>query len=655
MEIKNRILFCLLFCCLFTSAQVNLQYSENTNRPALIPTPKQVSWGKGFFDLAQCKYIVNALPAFESDATYLQKKLLDLGLKVEVVKEKPKSGNAIVFHALDNATAKEAYLLAVEEKQIKINASNGHGIFNGVQTLLQLSNQQKQTAICSIVDEPAFSIRGYMFDVGRNYQSIPLIKQQLDVMAMYKLNAYHMHLTEDIAWRIESKIFPKLNDSSLMIRNKGKFYTYQELRELVEYCRARHIEFIPEIDMPGHSAAFKRATGFDMQSPEGKAILKQVLQEFMAEVDVPYFHLGGDEVVYKDKNFLKDIADLMLAKGKKLIAWDPGGTVPAGTIHQLWNGNKKPWTKEPNLDSRHLYLNHFDPLEGVVATFNHSMLDVDKGDSIHLGGILCNWPDRRLENENDALRMSPTYPAMLAFAERCWKGGGYHQLSSDMGKPGEDKYEAFAEFEARMLSHKKMYFQSLPFPYAKQTGIEWNLMGPFDNKGIIATQFLPEQPSYWDTANFIRAIKVYGGTIWLRHFWHPMIASHLKAPAENTTWYAYRKFYSDKATEQSFWIGFNNISRSHQAPAPPMGSWDDRGSMVWVNGVAVDPPVWKNGNRKTTTLEDPLVDEGYEYRAPTKIHLKKGWNTILIKAPVASFKSAWYAPVKWMFSFVAVD
>jgi hypothetical protein len=134
-----------------------------------------------------------------------------------------------------------------------------------------------------------------------------------------------------------------------------------------------------------------------------------------------------------------------------------------------------------------------------------------------------------------------------------------------------------------------------------------------------------------------------------------MIASHLKAPAENTTWYAYRKIYSDKETDQSFWIGFHNISRSHQAPAPPLGSWDDRGSKVWVNGVSVDPPAWKNGKRKTTTLEDPLVDEGYEYRAPTKIHLKKGWNTVLIKAPVASFKSAWYAPVKWMFSFVAVD
>ena len=137
-------LFCLLLCCFFSTAQVNQQGSVTANKPALIPTPKQVSWGKGFFDLSQCKYIINAVPAFEPEANFLQKKLLDLGVKVEVVKEMAKPGNAIVFHALDNTPAKEAYALIVEEKQINISASNAHGIFNGIQTLLQLSNQKKQ-------------------------------------------------------------------------------------------------------------------------------------------------------------------------------------------------------------------------------------------------------------------------------------------------------------------------------------------------------------------------------------------------------------------------------------------------------------------------------------------------------------------------------
>lgn len=138
---KNRVLFCLLLFNLFSTAQVSQQALENGNRPALIPTPKQVSWGKGFFDLSQCKYIVNAVPAFEGEAAFLQKKLLELGVKVEIVKAIAKPASSIVFHTLDNTTAKEAYRLTVQEKQISISANSGHGIFNGIQTLLQLSNQ----------------------------------------------------------------------------------------------------------------------------------------------------------------------------------------------------------------------------------------------------------------------------------------------------------------------------------------------------------------------------------------------------------------------------------------------------------------------------------------------------------------------------------
>ncbi len=626
-------------------------------RPALIPMPISVQWNKGFFNLYSCRSIFSEDTLFSSEASFLKDKLSAKGLALDIRNSFSNATTLIVLkkNSRVSGVSKEAYQLKVTEQQVEITASTSHGMFNRIQTILQLAKDASLVDACYIEDDAAFSVRGYMFDVGRNYQSIALVKQQIDVMASLKLNVFHMHLTEDIAWRIESKKYPQLVAASNMQRNPGEYYTYNELRELIAYCKARHITYVPEIDMPGHSAAFKRATGFDMQQPEGKALLKEVVMEFLDEIDVPYVHVGGDEVKYTDKNFLKDMIGVITSRGKKVIAWDPGGEVPFGTIHQLWNGNKKPWSKEPSIDSRHLYLNHFDPLEGVSTVFNHSILDVNKGDSLRLGAILCNWPDRRLAAEEDALRLSPTYPAMLAFAERCWRGGGYMEYNSDIGKPGDKKYEAFAEFEKRLTDLHKTDLSSFPFPYRPQAAIDWTLIGPFANNGDLSVSFVPEQHSFWDTVKISSYPKVYGGTIWLRHFWHPMIFSHLKDPKENTTWYATRKVYSDREGYRDCWIGFTNISRSHGAPTPPSGQWDTRQSRVWVNGRIIDPPNWKYPGRKPSSLEDPLVDEGYEYRSPTRVYFNKGWNEILIKAPVGTFKGHWADPVKWMFSFVLLD
>jgi len=628
-----------------------------SSKPALIPSPTNVVWKNGYFELFKCASIINTDPDFENEAAVLKEHLSEMGIQVDVLKKAASNKPTIVFKKVLSRLgeiSKESYKLNVTENRIEIHASGAHGIFNGIQTLLQLCRDNSVVDACTIDDQPAFALRGYMFDVGRNYQSLDLIKQQIDVMAAYKLNTYHMHLTEDLAWRIQSHIYPQLNASANMGRNVGQFYTYKELNEIARYCAERHIEFIPEIDMPGHSAAFKKAMGVDMQTEEGKGYLKKILKEFVAEVNTSYIHIGGDEVEYRDKSFLEEISNLLAGAGKKIIAWDPGGKVPVGTIHQLWNGNKKQWPDEPCIDSRHLYLNHLDPLEGVSATFNHYILDAEKGDSIRLGAILCNWPDRRLANETDALTMSATYPTMLAFAERCWKGGGYHQFNSDIGRPGEKGFEAFQAFESRLMDHKKGYFKQLPFPYARQASVSWSLIGPYANQGDVFKSFMPESKTYLDTINLTTKKQVYGGTIWLRHFWDPMIGSHLKNQDDSATWYATRKIFSETTGIKNFWIGFNNISRSNIVPTPKHGEWDNKGSRVWLNGESVQPPVWKYAGRKPN-MEEPLFDEGYEYRPPTKLLLKKGWNTILIKAPVSSFKGYWYDPVKWMFTMVMVD
>jgi hypothetical protein len=146
--------------------------------------------------------------------------------------------------------------------------------------------------------------------------------------------------------------------------------------------------------------------------------------------------------------------------------------------------------------------------------------------------------------------------------------------------------------------------------------------------------------------------QVTGGTIVLRHWWAPLIKGAIEQPKDSTTWYVATSIWSDKEEVNDFWIGFNNLSRSPATDSPPVDGWDNKGSSVWVNGKFIAPPQWKRAGQKGHS-EIPLTDEGYEYREPTKIALKKGWNTVLIKAPVGSFKGKdWQNPVKWMFTFV---
>jgi hypothetical protein len=138
----------------------------------------------------------------------------------------------------------------------------------------------------------------------------------------------------------------------------------------------------------------------------------------------------------------------------------------------------------------------------------------------------------------------------------------------------------------------------------------------------------------------------------LRHWWAPKISGALPAPAENTTWYAFTKIWSDSDTLKHFWIGFNDLSRSPATDSPKAGTWDNHHSEIWLNGEIIEPPQWKQAGQ-TGNPEIPLIDEGYAYRKPALLALKKGWNTVRIKAPIGSFKARnWQNPEKWMFTFI---
>ncbi len=613
--------------------------------------------GKQVFPLQQVKYISYSFDSLKSEALALQKMLAGVGVRAEIGKTKFVKGSKIelsITSALQGVQNKQGYHLKVDAQSISITSTARAGIFYGIQTLRQLVKGESLMQGLQVTDSPAFNWRGYMVDVGRNYQSIALLKQQIDVMAAYKLNVFHMHLTEDIAWRLAIKRYPELTKPEHMERNKGMFYSVAEMKELIKYCQDRHILFVPEIDMPGHSAAFKRAMKVDMQSDSGIIIIKNILKEFCDTYDVPYIHIGADEVKITNKNFVPEISAFLKSLNKKVIGWEPGGNFDPSTIRQLWMddaGLTSGKTKIKYIDSRHLYLNHMDPLESVVTIFNRQLAGVNYGNEEALGATLCLWPDRIVAVEADAIRMNGVYPSMLAFAERSWLGNGYSDWVANMDVSGQQALTDFTEFEKRLLKHKQQYFTGLSFPYQEQSTVTWQLYGPYLNEGKLDKAFAPEDVSF-ELDKVPAAQTAIGGTIILRHWWAPKIKGVLSAPAENTTWYAFTKIWADQDTTKNFWIGFGNPSRSQATDSPPIGQWDNHQSAIWLNEILIPPPAWQRGGQKGS-IEIPLVDESYEYRPTTPLRLKKGWNTVKIKAPIGSIQGKnWNNPEKWMFTFI---
>lgn len=644
----------LFFLLIFTSAvQAQLPANAGVN---LIPLPQKIVLNAGVFQLKSAKAIVVDDQALDKEAKELQSYLKGLGLNVPI-KATVKTGPAIVLQlgkveAVQNVN--EAYHLLVSPQKVVITGESSAGVYYGLQSLMQLAATDGRIKACQITDWPAFSWRGYMIDGARNFMPMDLLKQQIDVMARYKLNIFHFHFTEDIAWRLESKLYPQLTDPETMLRNKAEFYTEKDLKELISYCKDRHITLVPEIDMPGHSAAFKRAMKVDMQSDSGLVIVKNIIKEFCSTYDVPYLHIGADEVKITNNDFLPEVISLIEKLGKKVIGWEPGGNFTESTIRQLWMEGATKVSANKNIkyiDSRHLYINHMDPLESVVTIFNRRICNLDQGNEAALGGIICTWPDRRVNKPEDVLVQNPVYPAMLAFSERSWRGGGVAGWLANVGAAGTAQAKTFAEFENRLMVHQSRYFSQLPFPYAKQSTTTWRFYGPFKNEGELSKGFEPENKTFYPEKQL--ALTAIGGTLILRHWWAPLVKGLIDQPEENTTWYASTKIWSDKNEPRDFWIGFNNLSRSYASDSPDAGTWDNRGSVIWVNDQVIKPPMWKNAGMPGD-MERPLIDEGYEYRAPNKIVLRKGWNTVLVKLPIGSFKGKdWKNPEKWMFTFVS--
>jgi hexosaminidase len=644
---------CLLVCCILACG-LN---AGATEIPALIPLPQQVVWQKGSFSLKNCQYIFIQQPSLQKEAKYLKQYIFSKTGRDVVIVKKLRSGTGITLGLAQipaKFNASEAYRLTVNSRGVMLKANTADGIFKGLQTIAQL-NFKNDIKSCAITDFPAFKWRGYMIDVGRNFQSVALLKKQIDVMSKYKMNIFHFHLTEDIAWRLQIKKYPQLTEAANMVRNKGNFYTVEELKDLIQYCKDRYITLVPEIDMPGHSAAFTRAFGTDMQTSKGLGIVKEILKEIAETYDIPYIHIGADEVVIKNKQFLPEVTRLIKSYNKQVVAWAPGGNYDDKTIRQLWKdeGDKdvsKKFIKY--IDSKSLYISDMDPLSTVITIFNRKFGGKLQGDQSLLGAEFCLWNDRLAAKEADLLSMNAVYPALLTFAERSWCGGGY-ELAFNLGESTSTRAIAFKSFEERLLRHKKAYFSSEPFVYIKQTDLKWKLIGPYANNGDLKQAFPPETAAF-DMFK-VKGLSVQGGTIWLWHTNAPAVKAWLPEFTANSTWYAQTNFFSKADTVISFWIDLKDQSRSGADATPNEGEWDYKQSKLWVNGIQIDPPKWKFAGRPKGKIEEPLVDEGFYYRPPIEIKVKKGWNKVLFKLPMDQFgRKDWQMPPKWMFTFIPV-
>ena len=560
----------------------------------------------------------------------------------------------------------EAYRLMITSDSVIIEATTSKGIYWAQQTLTQIieSSNGKSIPTLEITDYPAFRIRGFMHDIGRSYMSVDELKKHIRLLSKYKINTFHWHLTENQGWRLESKVFPQLNDSLSFERHHGQFYTIAEAHEIAEYCSQHHMMLIPEIDMPGHSAAFVRAMGADMQSGKGMEILKKLMTEICTDVfpDVPYIHIGTDEVQFTNPAFVPEMVAHIRAIGKKVISWNPGWNYKPGEIDmtQLWSYRGKAQPGIPAIDSRFHYINHFDAFADIVALYNSRIANVEQGSDDIAGGIVAIWTDRILPNDEQIILQNNFYPSMLAFAERAWLGGGSEYYDKNGTSLPTDENDAtfkdFLDFENRMLWHKNRTFANEPFAYVKQTNVKWRITDAFPNDGDLLKVFPPETAiaetySYNDSTYASR--DAVGAGIYLRHVWGNLVPTFYAEPQENHTAYAYTYVFSPKTQTVELWASTQDYSRSEADLAPPQGKWDYRESRIFINDKEVAPPVWKNTHTQKSN-EITLKNENFQARPPISVELNKGWNKVLLKLPVGKFSTPEVRLQKWMFTFVFV-
>ncbi|QDK77708.1 family 20 glycosylhydrolase [Spirosoma sp. KCTC 42546] len=488
---------------------LSIQAQDVAQRYPLIPYPTSLTPASGQFVVTAQTALIVQDSRFENEARQLQA-LLEPGLG----KRLSSKGNSskIVLQYDASITNPEGYDLTITPQQVTLKASQPVGMFRAVQTIRQLlpvAIEKATKPLSSITipavqirDQPAYAWRGMHLDVSRHFYSMDYLHTFIDRLALYKFNKFHLHLTDDQGWRLEIKAYPKLtsegawrtynNQDSVVLKRAvtnpdfdlpkqfirqqngqtqyGGFYTQAQMRDLIAYAAARHVEIIPEIDMPGHlTAAIKAYPFLSCTGQEGwgktfsvpicpcneptYTFMETVLSEVIALFPSPYVHIGADEVekstwaqsagcqeLMKRENiknveelqsyFVHRIEKFVQSKGKKLMVWDDaleGGLKPSTAVMywRSWvkdaphkaaqNGNDVVMTPVSNL--------YFDSPPGIQSVENIYNLNVvperiTAGQTKQFLGAQANIWTEYIPTENRVDYMS--MPRMTALAEVVW-------------------------------------------------------------------------------------------------------------------------------------------------------------------------------------------------------------------------------------------
>lgn len=374
-----------------------LPMSREAKAQGLLPKPQSYVAGKGFFSTVKPQTIA-VDNRFGADATdvFTPSWLTEAAGQVAPGKA---TKRVVVLDRLSGATSPEAYRLRVTRDSLVVKAASREGFMRAWQTVAQLTKKQG-VAACDIADAPAYRWRGLMLDVSRHFFPLSHLKKEIDVMAQYKFNRLHIHLTDAAGWRMEIKRYPRLTNFAAWRPQRlwkdwnaggnrycpedsagayGGYYTQDELRELVSYAAERGITIMPEIEMPGHSEEVLTAypelscthvpykqSDYCAGSVATIDFLQNVLKEVMDVFPSHYIHVGGDEAgkqswktcplcQKKMKELgLTDVAQLqswlitemgkfLNENGRQLVGWDEiiDGNLAPGTTVMVWRGTEK--------------------------------------------------------------------------------------------------------------------------------------------------------------------------------------------------------------------------------------------------------------------------------------------------------------------------
>ena len=357
------------------------QYAQTTSKTVELPSTVTFSTNLAKSDMND---LLAYLPAFAIPMRLVDKNPF---VTIEITDE------------TDNPIAAEGYNLTVSKQRVNIQASSAAGAFYGLQTLAQLARNGKELPVTPIKDEPRFPYRGLHLDVSRHFFNTDYVKKQIDLVATYKINRLHWHLTDGAGWRLEIPGYPRLTEfaawrKAANLQDWGKYnhrfcekdeegayggyYTEADVREVLEYARLRHVTVIPEIEMPGHSgevlAAYPQLSCTGEPYTSGEVCIgneetfkffEDVLDEVIRLFPSRYIHIGGDEASRRHwkacpkcqkrmkEEGLKDESELqsyMIAriekylndKGREIIGWDEildGGLAPNATV-MSWRGTE---------------------------------------------------------------------------------------------------------------------------------------------------------------------------------------------------------------------------------------------------------------------------------------------------------------------------